>query len=641
MTVVADTQTVIAGDEALAAFRQGLTGPQALSLLDRAGGRLLVQLPVGVGKTTWIIAIIRHALDAGLADLVVVLVQRWDILHEIRKRLSTKPRPVILTPRPSKRCGDLDEQWKKYEQMSCGHLGRLQLCAYCPRRGRCPWLGQYGMRLRGARLILATQAHLTVNPFFVAHLRQQTGATNPLVLVDESTFLLAPAEQVIRMTDLQRFIDAQHSLLGGGGKQSKTAAQWFDLSQLLKLAATGDLREGDWKFPLLYGKWAAAVQERGKDLYGNKFRFPGHDLHHFGYSEPSSREKLPDGNIRFAALPYLGRRFIIFTGSMAPLLARYRLDPNHARPTLSSPFTGLEFRHPGTCWFNIRSLDGAACYFPGNAVRIIDFFARKILQNILLGRRTLLVSRKKFVGRCRTLLRERLAAMGESNVLIATGNWDKYDLEDPRTIPLINYGLAGVNRFQHVESAYCLNGYFITAATLNQALQDIEPVAERYPVSIEITGQPKRRSARVELPDRREPLLPRLAEETLVQKEADVILQAVGRVRPFTRPREVITFYLGNLPGVCYSMEFTSLPQARQFFGFPNPMEARQASRGEQVRRCRAQGCTLMQIAEELCVSVSTVKRDLRPQRVIRHSNNLIKCEMTPCGRSQTAGKHG
>jgi hypothetical protein len=42
----------------------------------------------------------------------------------------------------------------------------------------------------------------------------------------------------------------------------------------------------------------------------------------------------------------------------------------------------------------------------------------------------------------------------------------------------------------------------------------------------------------------------RLAQPTLEFKEHGVVVQAVGRVRPFTRPREVITFQMAELPGV-------------------------------------------------------------------------------------------
>jgi hypothetical protein len=98
----------------------------------------------------------------------------------------------------------------------------------------------------------------------------------------------------------------------------------------------------------------------------------------------------------------------------------------------------------------------------------------------------------------------------------------------------------------------------------------------------------------------------------LIQMEADVIVQAVGRVRPFTRPREVITFHVGDLPGVSYTRDFHTLSQAREFFGLPTPSAAEQLSRSEKIQRYRAQGHTHKRIANELGVSLSTVKRDLR-----------------------------
>src|SRR5262245_5978600 len=108
---------VIAGDEALAAFRQGLTGPYAHQLLQDALGRLLIDLPVGVGKTQWMIRIIVHELTVACEyDLVVVFVPRRDILKELVAKLPDDLSGVVLDPRPRKRCGDLDEAWQSYEQ---------------------------------------------------------------------------------------------------------------------------------------------------------------------------------------------------------------------------------------------------------------------------------------------------------------------------------------------------------------------------------------------------------------------------------------------------------------------------------------------------------------------------------------------
>jgi hypothetical protein len=613
VTTLAANPVVIAGDQALAAFRQGLTGPYALQLLGQAGGRLLVQLPVGAGKTAWLLRIIEHALThSARHDLVLVLVPRWDILHELLARLPAGLPRLVLRPRPRQRCGPLDADWLQYEQTGCGSLGREELCGGCPRFARCPWPGQYGRRLRGARLILATQQHLVVNPLFVTQLCRHARARRPLVLLDESDLLLRATDRTLLALDLDRFVTAQEYVLAGVVGARAGMRQWLELSRLVAQAPTGDLREGRWQFPGVHADWATAVQRAGRQLFGPAFRFLGHDLHNLAHSDPTSRERLGTGDVRFATLPYLGPEFVIFSGSMAPALARYRLDPNHARPTVVSPFEGHRFEHPQTRWFNLNTLDGAAKFFPHNAGRMLDFFAALLARNVAAGKRTLLVSRKKFLGRCRLYLRRRLAELGAGPVNIVAGDWQRHDLADPRTVPLISYGVAGLNRFEQCEAAYCLNSFYVAAATVARAAQDIDPSADRYPVRIDFTGQPRRREARVELPDGRETILPRIVQAVLEEKEANVVVQAVGRVRPFTRPREVITVQAGALPGVRYALEFRSLKQARAFFGVACGKAAEVKAQAAEARRLKVLGRTRAEIAAALGVSPSTVKRYLR-----------------------------
>jgi hypothetical protein len=282
---------------------------------------------------------------------------------------------MVLRPRPRKRCGHLDALWLQYEESSCGALGPSELCAACPRLPQCPWPGQYGIALRGARLILATQQRLALNPSFLLHLRRQTGASSSLLLLDESNLLIQPTERTIRAADLDHFIAAQSSLLAGPGESSVAGggAVWLETTRLLAQATTPDLQEGQWAWPWVDNARASEIQERGRELFGHEFRFLGYELHHFAYSDPCSRERLPDGGIRFAAIPHLGDQFIIFSGSMARELARYRLDPSHAHAALMSPFEHYRFGHAGTRWFNLPLLAGASKYFAKNADRLLDF----------------------------------------------------------------------------------------------------------------------------------------------------------------------------------------------------------------------------------------------------------------------------
>jgi DNA-binding NarL/FixJ family response regulator len=125
------------------------------------------------------------------------------------------------------------------------------------------------------------------------------------------------------------------------------------------------------------------------------------------------------------------------------------------------------------------------------------------------------------------------------------------------------------------------------------------------------------------MPDNRQTIIPWLADAILLQKEADVIVQAVGRVRPFTRSREIFTFHAGVLPGVRYTREFLSLDEARSHFGITTPCKTARQSRVHKVRALKAEGQTHNAIAKQLGISLSTVKRDLRIEGVIFPINIL------------------
>src|SRR5262245_48788168 len=124
-----------------------------------------------------------------------------------------------------------------------------------------------------------------------------------------------------------------------------------------------------------------------------------------------------------------------------------------------------------------------------------------------------------------------------------TQDWAEADLSDPKTLPLITYGICGLNLFEEFDAAYCLTGYYVSPNVVEKVVYDIDTEDNRYRIDILTSPKPRRRTAKVQLPDQRETILPVIAQGVLDQKEGDVIVQAVGRVRPFTKPREVITFY--------------------------------------------------------------------------------------------------
>jgi DNA invertase Pin-like site-specific DNA recombinase len=91
-----------------------------------------------------------------------------------------------------------------------------------------------------------------------------------------------------------------------------------------------------------------------------------------------------------------------------------------------------------------------------------------------------------------------------------------------------------------------------------------------------------------------------------------VVIQAVGRVRPFTKCREIITFQVGDLPDVRHTRQFRTLAEARSYFNFPTRRVSAAEANAAKARRYKSMGLSNSKIAGRLNVSRSTVKRYLR-----------------------------
>ena len=82
-------------------------GEKILDLLPLHGGRLRIDWPVGVGKSTNIDQVIESAIRTGRYDLVVALLPTRQVVSE-RKWVTSPPTDisiVSLRPRPVAMCG--------------------------------------------------------------------------------------------------------------------------------------------------------------------------------------------------------------------------------------------------------------------------------------------------------------------------------------------------------------------------------------------------------------------------------------------------------------------------------------------------------------------------------------------------------
>jgi hypothetical protein len=593
---------LVNGDAALAEFRQELTGRRGLDLVRDHDGRVLIQLPVGVGKSFWLDAITLEAI--GDYDLVVVFCPTRQLIEE-RGPLRDPPsgaKVINLRPRPARRCGpDRDAQWKRYEAADSGALGRVEICGQCPARSGCFWPDQYGKKLQNASIIYATQVHLERSPGFLVNLRSWTGAEKVLTLLDESNFVAGPFERVIRAKQLHHFLEALCQATPSCRKSSWQHADWLSLTEMLRGASTEDLQDPGWCMPHVKHHWAINVQRVGMARFGDAFRFLGYELVHFGFSILESRGRDESGDIQFGMRPYFGD-CIVFSGTADRSFARYRLGKD-----LASPFANHRFMHPGTTWYNLASPIGSRRYFSSHAPQILDFFAELIVRRSAEDKRVLLIAKKCFIQLCATGLAERFTQRNVS-LQVVTDRLSAGGLADPRVVPLINYGVIGVNLFEDFDAAYCLTGFYVNEAVVNHCLQDVTRRDLRLPIRIETTGTPRRRQARVADPDHRYYDVATLAQPALEFQEHSAVIQAVGRVRPFTRPREIITFQMADLSGVNYQAEFSTLAEARRFFQIGTRRERRRKDLGDQIKALRSSGKTQIETAALLDISEKTVR---------------------------------
>ena len=596
----------VLGAGPLAAFRARWDGASLLDLAAAHGGQILISWPVGVGKSHALDRMVEAAVAADRYDLVLALLPTRRVLEE--RAWIRRPPPgvavVNLRPRPRDRCGPLDAAWRHFERAGLAALGRADLCGRCPHRPGCFWPDQYGAGLRGARVVFATHAHLGRAPDFAAQVAARAGASRTLVLLDEAGFAAADCRRRVGRGDLDRFAAA----LEAAGPATPTAAAWIELVRLLRLAPTADLRGPGWWAPRYNPDWALAVQRAGWAAHGGRFRFLAGDLERFGRSSVESRERHPDGSLGYAAPPALPGDFAIFSGTTSPEFLRFRLGRD-----LADPFADHRFGHPETRWYNIASRLGMQAHFPRNADQVVDFFAGLVSRRLGEGRRPLLVAKKRFVAACARLLGRALAAQHPDPVRIATGDWDDAGLGDADVVPIIHYGLIGTNLFEEFDCAFCLTGFYVTPAIVDAVLQDVVGADGRVPIVVRTEGSPRRRVARVARDRDRHLDIARLAPLALDQQELAVVLQAVGRVRPYTRPREVVTFQCAANPRRPYDREFAGLAEARAFFDLPTRRQRERATTGRRVAECRRGGLTQAATAARLGLGIATVKRHWNP----------------------------
>ena len=594
---------LIEGPDALRAFRKKWTGDRVLNLVLNSDFPVLINWAVGVGKSYNLDEVIEAAINSGHHDLVLVLLPRREVQKERRwvKQPPSGLKVVDLRPRPSEMCGlSLNQEWSVFEVRGLSTLGRRLLCSRCRNKKECFWIRQYGKALAGSRVIYASQAHLERDFRFIPRLKEWAEAKNVLVLVDETNFVTKNRKIIIEHDEIKRFSKVLELL----SQSNPFHKDKVNLVKLLMVANTSDLRRPTWSYQSLNYDDAYQLQKQGHLRHRGQFRNIENDLDLFCRSTLKTREKHQNGAVSFSAAPDLSADMMIYSGTIVPELLEYRL-----RRKVKNPFSDYKFTHPDTHWYNISNLIGTARYFRAHAPQILDFFSTLIARKMGEGKRCLLIAKKDFLGPCADGIEQALARHDKRDIKVVRGDWDSVDLSDSNIIPLINYGVIGINLFQEFDCAYCLTSYYVDLDAVDNILQDALASDQKIPIEIGFEKNPMRRIAHAANYWDRYTNVNEVALLALKEQELNVVMQAVGRVRPYTKPREVITFQCDVIPEVPKEHNFQNLKEAREHFGVHTRKAAQRLATQEMVQEAKKMGLTQRQTADRIEMSLRTVQR--------------------------------
>lgn len=600
--------TCVINEAGLELFQAGFLSESYLLDEVAKSGMAIVAAAPGVGKSRTADKLVLSPATYDRYDLVVYAAPSWAVINERRvlRGVEAPVRHAVLTARPRERCGPLDARWAELEAAGCAAHAREELCATCPASQSCDWPDRLSPeRLADVRLILMPEQHLVTNPLMVRLLKRQTKAKRALILLDEARFLDVPFTVALKVRELARFRDAVRSALG---VDEAVRARW--LQSLGALLSGADPRVTALSFPGALLRHGEAIQSAGLQLHGPAFRFIGYELAEYRRSRPDDRWRDDAGALRFELPPALEGDTLILSAYLEPEYVAHRLAVDH----VAAPLAGYQVTHSDTRIFNIKSRLGMDGYYLDNLKQILDFFAALIASKIEKGRSTVVVTRKKFAEVCVEELTTRLAALGHDVRFVRDG-FDALGAPDPLTIPVVTYGLVGINALINYETCICLNGFYVPPSALNEAVQGAVPESHRVELVVEVDDQGNRR-VRVAEPLFRGGGFEDVANACLRKLELEPVLQAVARVRFSVRPREVWLFEMHDArPLVGEVTEVRTLAAAYAAAGLPRyPLLLRRRAAEALRALMAAEGLSMRAAAAHLGIDRQTASRWLREE---------------------------
>ena len=564
------------------------------------GQPLMPNFSMGAGKTRGLIEYIKSGLWRSICAAVVLFYYTHRQMSEVERQLTGAGLMVRrYPPRDPDRCAENDEAMRFYETMKLPTLAKIEVCSRCPARDGCPYLERSEPEwAEGADVILAPEQILPVFPTVLDRWSMNIaggvrGSRKPLLVVFDE----------VKVADTGFY----STFTSGDLVQEMRAAEagtFYDIADFLAALQKHPSTPAMWTRPTLESDDLVRLQRIGIRLFDKKYRPVLEQALHYA-ADPVWHER---GIYCIANFPQLPAT-TMFLGAF--LSAEY-LARRCGVPVPRALVDGDLVLHPSSKVINIPSGLGIMKHWPNNRAAIINFVADVIAANHAAGKTTVVVGRKDDVVHQRateatTFLLAALAKRGLAQVKVVLAVDELLPMEPSRDlVPYLTYGAIGLNALEGYDTILFLHGFYVPESAISDIVFAELPPSRRPRFQVRIRGGRRH----IDWTDTVSAEVQRYAQAVLFRLEADVALQAFGRVRYTIHPRVVVMSVLHNvLPHVGRISAVRNLTEARAILGLGRTVDQQHGGQTERLRAALDQGQTLKDAAGGLGISYASAKR--------------------------------
>lgn len=167
-------------------------------------------------------------------------------------------------------------------------------------------------------------------------------------------------------------------------------------------------------------------------------------------------------------------------------------------------------------------------------------------------------------------------------------------------VPVITFGIKGINSLTAYDYIFCMNSFNTTSEIVSLHLSFYYNFREMY--DVKIVEENGNRSIGTNIPSEQR----RVAAKLFKLYEKTTVIQAIGRIRPFTLPnKEVIVVQKSTVHP--YERVINSFKKFKEAYNIPARNSFNKQQRKEQVCELLGQGGSVSEVAKRLNISRQTV----------------------------------